>query len=62
MIYITEGPAYLKSFHDSSISCFLCRLRSIAAHSDHFVRHLSVRLSVCLSVRACVCPVVTLSW
>ena len=33
---------------------FLCRLRSIAAHRDHFVRH----LSVCLSVR----PSVTLSW
>ena len=29
---------------------FLCRLRSIAAHRDHFVRRLSV------------CPVVTLSW
>ena len=27
----------------------LCRLRSIAAHRDHFVRCLSVRLSVCLS-------------
>ena len=33
---------------------FLCRLRGIAAHRDHFVRRLSVRL--------CVCPVVTLSW
>ena len=30
---------------------FLCRLRSIATHRDHFVRRLSVRLSVCLSVR-----------
>ena len=29
---------------------FLCRLRSIAAHRDHFVRRLSVRPSVCLSV------------
>ena len=29
----------------------LCRLRSIAAHRDHFVR----RLSVCACVRACVC-------
>ena len=28
---------------------FLCRLRSIATHRDHFVR----RLSVCLSVRLC---------
>ena len=33
---------------------FLCRLQSIAAHRDHFVRHLSVRPSICL--------VVTLSW
>ena len=39
-----------------AIHPFLCRLRSIAAHRDHFVR----RLSVC--VRASVCPVVTLSW
>ena len=29
---------------------FLCRLRSIAAHRDHFIQ------------RLCVCPVVTLSW
>ena len=28
---------------------FLCRLRSIATHRDHFVRRLSVRLSVRLS-------------
>ena len=28
---------------------FLCRLWSIATHRDHFVRRLSVRLSVCLS-------------
>ena len=28
---------------------FLCRLRSIAAHRDHFVRRLSVHLCVCLS-------------
>ena len=33
------------------ISHFLCRLRSIATHRDHFVRRLSVPLSVCLSVR-----------
>ena len=41
-------------------SCFLCRLRSIAAHSDHVVW----RLSVCPSVRLCVfvCRVVTFSW
>ena len=38
--------------------CFLCRLRSIAAHRDHCVRHPSACLYVCLSV----CPVVTLSW
>ena len=35
---------------------FLCRLQSIAAHRDHFVRRLSVRL--CVSV----CPTITLSW
>ena len=29
---------------------FLCRLRSIATHRDHFVRRLSVYLSVCPSV------------
>ena len=29
----------------------LCRLRSIATHRDHFVRRLSIRPSVCLSVR-----------
>ena len=28
---------------------FLCRLRSIAAHRDHFVRRLSVYACVCLS-------------
>ena len=30
---------------------FLCRLRSIATHRDHFFRRLSVCPSVCLSVR-----------
>ena len=30
---------------------FLCRLRCIAALRDHFVRHLSVRPSVCVYVR-----------
>ena len=35
---------------------------SIAVHRDHFVRRLSIRPSVCLSVRLCVCPLVTLSW
>ena len=34
---------------------FLCRLRSIEAHRDHFVRRLSVRPSVHLSVCASVC-------
>ena len=33
----------------SDLSKFLCRLRSIAAHRDHFVRHLSVCACVCLS-------------
>ena len=28
---------------------FVCRLRSIAAHRDHFVQRLSVCLRVCLS-------------
>ena len=31
--------------------CFLCRLRSIAAHRDNFVQRPSVCLYVCLSVR-----------
>ena len=39
-------------FIKQSMFYFLCRLRSIAAHRDHFVR----RLSVCASV----CPIVTL--
>ena len=39
----------------SAVSCYhtsvlLCRLRSIATHRDHFVRRLSVRLSVRPSV------------
>ena len=35
----------------NTIKCvFLCRLRSIATHRDHFVRRLSVRLSICRSV------------
>ena len=36
---------------------FLCRLRSIATHRDHFVR----RPSVCLSIRPSVCLSVRLS-
>ena len=31
------------------MTLFLCRLRSIAAHRDHFVRRLSVCACVCLS-------------
>ena len=34
---------------DLERASFLCRLRSIAAHRDHFVQLLSVRLRVCLS-------------
>ena len=34
----------------SCLTYLLCRLRSIAAHRDHFVRHLSVCPSICLSV------------
>ena len=30
------------------LTYFLCRLLSKATHRDHFVRGLSVRLSVCL--------------
>ena len=40
---------------------FLCRLRSIATHRDHFVRRLSVCPSVCLSIRLSVRPSVTLA-
>ena len=35
--------------HYQGSALFLCRLRSIGAHRDHFVRRLSVRPSVCLS-------------
>ena len=38
----------LMVIHVMSIA-FSCRLRSIAAHWDHFVRRLSVPLCVCLS-------------
>ena len=46
-------PFLLGVGQDSNVGhlIFLCRLRSIAAHRDHFVR----RLSVCVCVRACVC-------
>ena len=40
---------------------FVCRLRSIATHRDHFVRRLSVRPSVCPSVCLSVCLSVRLS-
>ena len=42
---------YSPSIIDQHISnlWFLCRLRSIAAHRDHFVRRLSVCACVCLS-------------
>ena len=39
----------------TSSTKFLCRLRSIATHRDHFVCRLSVGPSVCLSVRPSVC-------
>ena len=38
-----------------SVLVLLCRLRSIVENRDHFVRRLSFRLSVCLSVRPSVC-------
>ena len=37
------------SSNPPTIPSFLCRLRSIAAHRDHFVRRLSVCACVCLS-------------
>ena len=39
----------LRRWRSSTNCTFLCRLRSIATHRDHFVRRLSVRLSVRLS-------------
>ena len=53
-VYCQFKTFYIEIHTESYFYCALCRLRSIAAHRDHFVRHLSVRL--------CVCPVVTLSW
>ena len=52
---------YFPYFICFCVFCFLfdsmlCRLRSIATHRDHFVRRLSVRPSVCLSVRPSVTP------
>ena len=47
--------AHCNQVHDMwPFGPLVCRLRSIAAHRDHFVRR--------LSVHPCVCPVVTLSW
>ena len=45
------GEIYWLFYYDSidSYWFFLCRLRSIAAHRDHFVWRLSVRLSMCLA-------------
>ena len=46
-------------YYSDSKTIYLCRLRSIAAHRDHFVRrmYVSARLSICdLS------GIVTLSW
>ena len=37
---------------------FLCHLRSIAAHRDHFVRHLSVCVCVCESFSQTLLPVI----
>ena len=39
----------LCAFSSDLSNQFLCRLRSIAAHRDHFVRRLSVCACVCLS-------------
>ena len=44
-----ETSNKLQIFNMSN-SILLCCLQSIAAHRDHFVRRLSVRLCVCLSV------------
>ena len=52
---VTDFTLFLQRFKDDMyevsklriLNVFLCRLQSIAAHRDHFVR----RLSVCLSVR-----------
>ena len=49
---VFDGDLYamkIKFFKIYVKSSFLCRLRSIAAHRDHFVRHRSVRPSFCLS-------------
>ena len=44
-----EGRLPHRQFRSFFFYKFLCRLRSIATHRDHFVRRLSVRLSVRLS-------------
>ena len=50
MTYETVAPAAVLN---TALLCIKngCRLRSIAAHGNHFVRRLSVRPSVCVSVR-----------
>ena len=51
--FVTLSKAMFRRRHMYSSECchyfLLCRLRSIATHRDHFVRRLSVRLSVRLS-------------
>ena len=56
LVTITRETTFISTFRLCFIVdiSFLCRLRSIAAHRDHFVRR--------LSFRPCVCPIVTLSW
>ena len=49
-----ESDSTIKQEHNKSQK-FLCRLRSIATHRDHFVCHPSVCPSVCLSVCLSVC-------
>ena len=47
--HLDQRSHFLFEFYISSVWYFLCHLRSIAAHRDHFVRRLSVRLCVYLS-------------
>ena len=44
-----NDKALIFGMYDPCDKPFLCRLWSIVAHRDHFVRRLSVHLSVCLS-------------
>ena len=51
-----RGNTISRSQENGILSCnFLCRLRSIATHRDHFVRRLSVCLSVCHTPIAMFC-------